>query len=233
LEKLLRIQNLKKEYQRGDSIVRALNGISFEINSGEFISIVGRSGSGKSTLLNLIGGLDTPTSGNIFINNENICEMKKSRMVEHRRKTVGMVFQSFNLIQSKTALENISLALMFAGFSRRQRKKKALDLLKSVGLENRIDHIPDELSGGEAQRVAIARALANEPHLLLADEPTGNLDSLTAEEILEILKDLNQKHKVTIIMVTHDQKSAMTYSHKVYRMLDGKITEMINDGQKA
>ncbi|MCJ7812954.1 ABC transporter ATP-binding protein [bacterium] len=220
---ILQIQAIHKTYQKGSVQVQAIQGISFNVEKSEFITIVGRSGSGKSTLLNLIGGLDTATSGSLFVNQLDLTRMKRSELALHRRKTVGMIFQSFNLIPSRTALENITLALAFGGVKRRQRKQKASETLSRVGLEHRLDHKPGELSGGEAQRVAIARALANEPDILLADEPTGNLDSKTSIEIIQILKNLNQEQQVTILMVTHDEELAKSVSHRIFHLLDGKI----------
>jgi len=205
--------------------VRALQGVTFDIQRGEFVSIVGRSGSGKSTLLNLIGGLDTATSGNIHIHDRELTQMKRLDLALHRRKTVGMIFQSFNLIPSRTALENVTLAMAFGGVRRKERKPMAGEILERLGLKDRIDHKPGELSGGEAQRVAIARALANKPQILLADEPTGNLDSKTSAEIIDLLHMLNRKQTVTVLMVTHDEVSAATVSHRIFRLLDGKIID--------
>ncbi|NOY37387.1 MAG: ABC transporter ATP-binding protein, partial [Chlorobi bacterium] len=173
---MIQIRNLVKKYIRGKNIVAALQDVSCNIRKGEIFSVIGKSGSGKSTLLNLIGGLDRPTSGHIFFNGKDLMEMNRQELAEHRKKNVGMIFQSINLIYSRTALENIMLALAFGGVSRHRRKVRAGELLEMVGLSGRMDHKPDELSGGEAQRVAIARALANNPSAILADEPTGNLD---------------------------------------------------------
>ena len=222
---ILQTQNLCKAYQKGSVEVNALHAVSFEVREGEFVSIVGRSGSGKSTLLNLIGGLDTASSGEIRVRSKDLTRMKRQELALHRRKTVGMVFQSFNLIPSRTALENVTLALAFGGMRRRDRKPKAVDILTRVGLSDRSDHKPGELSGGEAQRVAIARALVNEPSILLADEPTGNLDSSTASEIVELLQKLNRRQGVTVLMVTHDETSASAVSHRLFRLLDGKIVD--------
>ncbi len=220
---ILQIQSIQKTYKKGSVEVQAIQGISFDVEKSEFITIVGRSGSGKSTLLNLIGGLDRATSGSLFVNQLDLTRMKRSELALHRRKTVGMIFQSFNLIPSRTALENITLALAFGGVKRRERKQKAKEILSRVGLEHRLDHIPGELSGGEAQRVAIARALANEPDILLADEPTGNLDSKTSLEIMQVLEKLNQEQQATILMVTHDEELAKTVSHRMLHLFDGKI----------
>ena len=222
---ILKTIDLHKIYSKGNMEVRALQGVTFDIQRGEFVSIVGRSGSGKSTLLNLIGGLDTATSGNIHIHDRELTQMKRLDLALHRRKTVGMIFQSFNLIPSRTALENVTLAMAFGGVRRKERKPMAGEILERLGLKDRIDHKPGELSGGEAQRVAIARALANKPQILLADEPTGNLDSKTSAEIIDLLHMLNRKQTVTVLMVTHDEVSAATVSHRIFRLLDGKIID--------
>jgi len=225
LHPILKTNDLYKTYQKGTIQVHALQGVSFDIQEGEFISIVGRSGSGKSTLLNLIGGLDTATSGRIRVRKQELTQMKRMELALHRRKTVGMVFQSFNLIPSRTALENVTLALAFGGVRRRDRKPKAAGILKRLGLEPRLDHKPGELSGGEAQRVAIARALANNPDILLADEPTGNLDSKTSAEIIDLLCLFNREQGLTVLMVTHDEPSATTVSNRILYFHDGKIVE--------
>jgi putative ABC transport system ATP-binding protein len=204
--------------------VRALHDVSFNVNPGEVVALIGRSGSGKSTLLNLIGGLDSPDEGHIFIHQQDLTQMSRSHLARHRRHTVGMIFQSFNLIPSRTAFENVTLALAFGGKNRPDRKIIAERLLQSVGLKDRMNHKPGELSGGECQRVAIARALANDPLLLLADEPTGNLDSQTSEEILGLLHNLNRQG-VTMLMVTHDESGAEKISHRMLRLLDGKVIE--------
>ena len=217
--------DLHKHYRKGEAAVAALRGISFTISPGEFISLVGRSGSGKSTLLNIIGGLDVASAGQILIQGRDLAAMDQTALAQHRRSMVGMIFQSFNLIPSRTALENVVLPMVFAGHRQAERIQRAAELLDLVGLEQRRSHTPAELSGGEAQRVAIARALANQPVLLLADEPTGNLDSHTAAEILELLQRLNQEHQLTVMMVTHDENSAIQLSHRLLYMLDGKIVQ--------
>ena len=222
---LLRVSQLSKTYYKGNVHIHALKDVSFYVKQGEFVSIVGRSGSGKSTLLNLIGGLDSATSGQILFGGKDLSRMKRSELALHRRYSVGMVFQSFNLIPHRSALENVILALTFGGVPRSERKKQALQLLSRVGLDHRTDHKPSELSGGEAQRVAIARALANNPPVLLPDEPTGNLDSTTAKDIVDLLQDLNRSHGVTIVMVTHEQDIASAVSHRILRMLDGRIDQ--------
>lgn len=207
----------------GHSVVRALDGLSFTIAPGEFVGLLGTSGSGKSTLLNLIAGLDRPTGGALRIFNQGLDQMSREELSQHRRKNVGMIFQSFNLIPTMTAFENVTLALMFAGVSRADRERRGRQLLESVGLIDRQQHRPAELSGGEQQRVSIARALANSPSILLADEPTGNLDSQTAKEILEILKLLNTAEGKTILWVTHDAELAARYIQRSIRLLDGRI----------
>jgi len=214
---------LSKIYEKGKIEVPALQDVTFGLSTGQFIGIVGKSGSGKSTLLNLIGGLDKPTSGNIFFNGNDLAAMNRYELALHRRYSVGMIFQTFNLVPTLSALDNVILPLIFTGTDRRKRKSIGKELLRQVGLGERIHHYPGELSGGEAQRVAIARALANEPRLILADEPTGNLDSQTSEEIINLLVDLNKKNGLTILMVTHDQETAAKISDKVIRLKDGQI----------
>lgn len=230
---LLQISQLSKIYKKGDIQIHALRDINFHVDQGEFVSIVGRSGSGKSTLLNLIGGLDTATSGQIVFNGKDLTRLKRSELARHRRFSVGMVFQSFNLIPHRSALENVTLALTFGGVPRAQRREKAIQLLSQVGLEHRLNHTPSELSGGEAQRVAIARALANNPAMLLPDEPTGNLDSTTAKEIVELLQDLNRSQDVTVMMVTHEQDVAAAVSHKIIHLLDGHIVSQNQEEDTA
>jgi putative ABC transport system ATP-binding protein len=221
---LIQVDNLTKTYQKGSVEIRALKDVSLDVKAGELVSIVGRSGSGKSTLLNLLGGLDTPTSGAIKFRDEDLASANRKKLAMHRRNTVGMIFQSFNLIPSRTATENLTLALAFGLTPRRERKKRAQELLNRVGLAERMDHKPGELSGGESQRVAIARALANRPEVMLADEPTGNLDSGTSEEIINLLLDFNREGQ-TLILVTHDEVLAKRVSNRVIRLLDGRVVE--------
>jgi putative ABC transport system ATP-binding protein len=223
MKPILQIRNLHKSYDRGKAAVKALRGVSLDIAEGEFVSIVGRSGCGKSTLLNIIGGLDVPSSGAVLVRDRDLSGMKRSELAFHRRTTVGMVFQSFNLIASRSALENVALPLAFADVPRKERRPRASRILSQMGLKSRLHHVPSELSGGEAQRVAVARALVNDPVILLADEPTGNLDSRTAGEILDLLLKLNSDRKLTVLMVSHDETSAKRVSHRVVRLLDGKI----------
>ena len=228
---MIEISQISKTYHKGSLEIPALRDVSLRVDRGEFVSIVGRSGSGKSTLLNLIGGLDRATSGSIMFGGRDLTQMKPPELADHRRSSVGMVFQSFNLVPHRTALENVALALVFGRVARKERMPRAAELLASVGLSHRIDHRPGELSGGEAQRVAIARALANRPAVLLLDEPTGNLDSATAEEIMGLVEQLNRGEGLTVLMVTHEQDMAETVSHKVIRLLDGRITDRAEHGK--
>ena len=223
---ILSINNLSKIYQKGEVEIPAVKEVSFEVPQSSYISIVGKSGSGKSTLLNLVGGLDRPTSGSIRFNGKELGKMSRYQLAMHRRFSVGMIFQSFNLLPKRTALENIILPLTFAGVQRRKRKPRAKELLEQVGLGERINHFPSELSGGEAQRVAIARSLANEPQMILADEPTGNLDSSTAGEIIDLLVSLNKDKGLTILMVTHDKETAEAVSDKLITLKDKIISKM-------
>ena len=220
---LLETRDLRKHYQMGAALVRALDGVSIDVQQGEFVGLLGTSGSGKSTLLNLIAGLDRPTSGSLRIFGQDLAQMSSDELSVHRRRNVGIIFQSFNLVPTMTAAANVSLALMFAGVPRGAREAKAAQLLESMGLGGRQQHRPKELSGGEQQRVAIARALSNDPHLLLADEPTGNLDSRTTREIMTLLRALNQRDGKTIIMVTHDPSLAREYAHRTITILDGTV----------
>jgi putative ABC transport system ATP-binding protein len=220
---LLETHNLKKHYQMGESLVRALDGVSMTVTEGEFLGLLGTSGSGKSTLLNLIAGLDHATSGTLNVFGQDLAQMSRAELSVHRRRNVGIIFQSFNLISTMSAGENVALSMMFAGVGREERDSRSHVLLESVGLGGRERHRPKELSGGEQQRVAIARALANRPHLLLADEPTGNLDSRTSRDIMAVLQALNERDGKTIIMVTHDASLAKRYAHRTITLMDGTI----------
>jgi ABC-type lipoprotein export system ATPase subunit len=215
--------DLAKHYPMGQTVVRALDGVTLSVVRGEFLGLLGTSGSGKSTLLNLIAGLDHPTTGTLRVFGQNLADMSRNELSLHRRKNVGMIFQSFNLIPTMTALENVALAMIFASIPAIHRDRRARELLGTVGLTDRQAHRPKELSGGEQQRVAIARALANDPEILLADEPTGNLDSRTGQEILTLLHDLNADGKRTVIVVTHDAALATRYAHRTVTLLDGKV----------
>ena len=218
---IIRLKNVHKHYRMGKEIVRAVDDINLTIKEGEFIAIVGPSGSGKSTLMNLVGALDLATTGAIYLDNENIEHMSESDLAGIRGKKIGFVFQTFNLIPTLTALENVMVPMMFQDYPIKERTERAKQLLKELGLEHRMHHLPNEMSGGENQRVAIARALANNPEVILADEPTGNLDSKTGEAILNIFKRLNKEGK-TIIVVTHNLEMARE-AKRIIRIRDGKI----------
>ena len=205
--------------------VCALSDVSVSIEPGEFVAILGSSGSGKSTLLNLFGGLDRPTGGEILFEGKSLAPFTSRQMSRYRLNSVGMIFQNFNLIPTMTARENVTLALAFAGMGQAARREKAADLLDRVGLSHRLDHLPSELSGGEQQRVSIARAIANQPHVLLADEPTGTLDSRRAGEILDLLNEMRLNEGKTVILVTHDQELANRYATRVIRLKDGSVVE--------
>jgi ABC-type lipoprotein export system ATPase subunit len=216
-------RDLARHYTMGLSVVRALDGVSLSLDAGEFAGLLGTSGSGKSTLLNLIAGLDRPTSGSLAVFGREMGAMSRPELSAHRRANVGMIFQSFNLIPAMTAIENVALPMMFAGVARGARDDRARALLDQVGLGGRQAHRPKELSGGEQQRVSIARALANDPRILLADEPTGNLDSRTAHEILALLQGLNASTGKTVLLVTHDAALAATFVRRTITLLDGRV----------
>jgi len=218
---LIDINNLIKEYHMGLEVVHALNGIDLEINKGEYVAIMGPSGSGKSTLMNILGCLDTPTAGDYSLNDTNVSTMDDNEMAEIRNREIGFVFQTFNLLPRATALHNVELPLIYSGKSASERKEQAANTLKDVGLGDRMNHQPNELSGGQRQRVAIARALVNRPSIILADEPTGNLDTRTGDEIMEILEKLHEEGN-TIILVTHEEYIA-EHSDRIIRLRDGRI----------
>jgi putative ABC transport system ATP-binding protein len=222
---LLEARNVSKVYQMGATSVTALDSVSLNMEEGEFVSIQGTSGSGKSTLLNMVGGLDHPTTGEVLFNSKPLAPLGKKEMARYRRYSVGMIFQNFNLIPTMTAEENVGLALAFGGIRGVQRRQRAEDLLGRVGLSDRLAHRPSELSGGEQQRVAIARALANNPKVLLADEPTGNVDSTRAHELLALLREMVTKDSLTILMVTHDRELATGFSDRIILMKDGRVVE--------
>ena len=222
---ILEAQNVTREYRMKAETVRALSEVSVAVESGEFAAILGTSGSGKSTLLNLFGGLDRPTSGEVLFDGKSLAPLSAWEMSRYRLHSVGMIFQSFNLIPTMTARENVSLALAFAGLSKTERSRRSLELLDRVGLSPRADHLPSELSGGEQQRVSIARAIANEPQVLLADEPTGNLDSSRAAEVIGLLDEMRRRDGKTIVLITHDQELAHQYATKIVRLKDGKVLE--------
>ncbi|MGB9596077.1 MAG: ABC transporter ATP-binding protein [Candidatus Poribacteria bacterium] len=214
-----------KEYQMGGTILRALKGIDLEIKRGEYISIMGPSGSGKSTLFNMIGALDRPSAGTVYIDDVNLLELSPAEIAWLRCWKIGYIFQTFNLIPVMTALENVTLPMIFAGLSASERRKKGMELLAKVGLEQRADHKPSELSGGQQQRVAIARSLANGPSIILADEPTGNLDLRTGRDIINILREMNKEENVTIISATHDLKM-LDVSDRVVYIRDGLVEQI-------
>ena len=220
----IRTVDLTRTYKVGETEVEALRGINLEVTAGQFVALVGPSGSGKSTFLNLVGGLDQPTSGELWVDGVELSASKEKVLTEHRRKRVGFVFQSFNLLPRLTALENVALPLMFVGVLHEERQLRARELLVKVGLEERLDHRPTQLSGGEQQRVAIARALVARPTIILADEPTGNIDSATGTEIMALLRRLNKEQGVTLLLVTHDM-SAADFADRVFQVRDGQITE--------
>jgi|TARA_B100002003_G_C14103399_1_gene530707 putative ABC transport system ATP-binding protein len=225
---IIKLENVWKTYQMGNVKVNALQGVDLIIKDGDFVAIMGPSGSGKSTMMNLVGCLDIPSKGKIFLDRQNIAHLHESDLAQIRGKRIGFIFQQFNLIPTLTALENVMLPMAFQGVHIEERKKKAMELLGQVDLEDRANHKPSELSGGQQQRVAIARSLANDPEVILADEPTGNLDSKTGHEFMEFLKDLNVKKGKTIIMVTHDA-STSKYAQRTSILKDGKIVKTVKN----
>lgn len=228
-KELIRLKDVSKFYYMGDSVVKALNEVNFKVYEGEFVAIMGPSGSGKSTAMNLVGSLDVPTKGSIYLDEHDISTLKESDLAQIRGKKIGFIFQSFNLIANLTTIENVMLPMMFQGEDIEVRKKTAKRLLELVNLDERENHYPGELSGGQRQRVAIARSLANDPEVILADEPTGNLDTKTGEIVMEFLEKMNKEGK-TIIMVTHDPDLAEKYADVVYWLRDGvleKVTKRV------
>ena len=222
MEDIIKIRGLKKYYKDGDTIVHALDGIDLTIQKGEFTAIVGPSGSGKTTLLNMIGGLDRPTVGSVTISQTDITALSDNDVINYRRDNIGFVFQAYNLIPVLTALENVSFVLDLQGVKSKQSEKRAMELLKSVGLADRADARPSKLSGGQQQRVAVARALATSPKFILADEPTANLDSHSAESLLELMAEMNEKENITFIFSTHDER-VMRKAKRIIKLIDGKI----------
>lgn len=219
---IIELKDVFKYYYMGENVVKAVDGLSMQVTEGEFVAIMGPSGSGKSTAMNLVGSLDVPTKGHIYLDGEDISTLSESDLAQIRGKKIGFIFQSFNLIPNLTAKENVMIPMMFQGIDIFERAKVAEDLLDLVDLEDRMDHYPNELSGGQRQRVAIARSLANDPEVILADEPTGNLDTKTGNIVMEFLEKLNKKGK-TIIMVTHEPELAQAHAHTVYWLRDGKL----------
>ncbi|MCF7860606.1 ABC transporter ATP-binding protein [Candidatus Woesearchaeota archaeon] len=228
---IIKLDNVWKTYTMGNVKVHALRGLSLTIKDGEFVCIYGPSGSGKSTAMNMVGCLDIPSQGDIFLKGKNIAHLSESDLAQIRGKTIGFIFQQFNLINTLSALENVMLPMVFQGYSEQARRARAIKLLDMVDLAKRMDHKPTELSGGQQQRVAIARSLSNNPEVILADEPTGNLDSKTGNKIMDFLRTMNKKEKKTIIMVSHDQSLAK-YADRIEYLRDGSIIETKNNGKR-
>ena len=218
---LIKITNIKRDFPLGNEIVYVLKGIDLEINKGEYVALMGPSGSGKSTLMNILGCLDTPTSGTYILNGKHVSEMQDDELAGIRNKEIGFVFQTFNLMPRTTALDNVALPMVYAGHSKSERVERATEVLTQVGLNDRMDHKPNQLSGGQRQRVAVARALVNKPSIILADEPTGNLDSKTSVEIMNLFNEIHANGN-TVILVTHEEDIA-AYAHRVIRLRDGLI----------
>ena len=223
--KIIEVKNLFKLYRVGDSFVHALNGVDFLINEGEFCAIVGTSGSGKSTLLNMLAGLERPTKGEVIINGEHMERLKEDELVSFRRDHVGFIFQSFHLIGTMNALENVALPLSFRGEKRESRLKKADEMLELVNLGKHKKHLPNQMSGGQQQRVGVARALVVDPKIIFADEPTGNLDSHTSKEVMELMQKVVREQKKTLVMVTHDDHLA-SYADRIFHIIDGEIVKI-------
>ena len=225
MDKVIEVKNLYKLYRVGDEVVRALDGVDFEIYEGEFCAIVGTSGSGKSTLLNMLAGLEKPTKGEVIISHHHIEKLNEEQLVRFRRENVGFIFQSFHLLGTRNALENVALPLSFRGVPREVRMKEADKMLELVNLKKHKNHLPNQMSGGQQQRVGVARALVVNPKIIFADEPTGNLDSHTSEEVMELMQRVVQEQKKTLVMVTHDAHLA-TYADRVFHIRDGKILKI-------
>ncbi len=222
-EVILSMKNIVKEYEMGEEIFRALDDVSLEVRKGEFLAVLGPSGSGKSTLMNIIGCLDSPTSGEYILNGEPVADLDERQLAHIRNKEIGFIFQSFHLLQRQTAQENVELALIYANQDGKKMHKRSEELLTKVGLEDKIKSLPNQLSGGQQQRVAIARAIANNPAILLADEPTGALDQKTGAQVMQLFHELNEEGR-TIIMITHDSKIA-SHAARIVKILDGRISE--------
>lgn len=222
-EVILSMKNIVKEYEMGEEIFRALDDVSLEVRKGEFLAVLGPSGSGKSTLMNIIGCLDSPTSGEYILNGEPVADLDERQLAHIRNKEIGFIFQSFHLLQRQTAQENVELALIYANQDGKKMHKRSEELLTKVGLEDKIKSLPNQLSGGQQQRVAIARAIANNPTILLADEPTGALDQKTGAQVMQLFHELNDEGR-TIIMITHDSKIA-SHAERIVKILDGRISE--------
>lgn len=220
-EALITIKDIKRDFVLGNEIINVLKGIDLQIKRGEYVALMGPSGSGKSTLMNILGCLDTPTSGTYILNGKDVSQMHDDDLAEIRNKEIGFVFQTFNLLPRTTALDNVALPMIYAGYSKTERKERATEVLTQVGLNDRMDHQPNQLSGGQRQRVAVARALVNKPSIILADEPTGNLDSKTSEEIMKLFGEIHANGN-TVILVTHEEDIA-AYAHRIIRLRDGII----------
>ncbi len=231
-EKIIILKNVSKYYYLGENVVKAVDGININVEKGSFVAVMGPSGSGKSTAMNLVGSLDVPTHGHIFLDGENISEMNESDLAQLRGKHVGFIFQQFNLIPTLTVKENIMLPMSLQDIDEYEKEERVMELLKKVDLLDRAEHYPNQVSGGEQQRVAIARALANDPPVILADEPTGNLDTHTGERVMDVLKRLNQEGK-TIVMVTHSPELAKEYADIIYWLKDGKIEKITTRKSKS
>jgi len=219
----IRTHNLRRHYQMGSTVIRAVDGVSLTVESGDFVALLGQSGSGKSTLLNLLAGLDRPTSGSVVVQGRDLAKLSSEELARYRRNVVGMVFQSFHLISSMTITENVELPMRFAEVDRELRAQRVRESLERVGLSHRLEHRPSELSGGEQQRVSLARALANGPSVLLADEPTGNLDSHTGEDVLGLIRDLSLSLGLTVVMVTHERALAERFAQRLIFLADGRL----------
>jgi putative ABC transport system ATP-binding protein len=231
-ENIIALKNVARYYEMGENLVKAVDDISIDIEKGDFVAIMGPSGSGKSTTMNLVGSLDLSTHGDIYLDNLDIEHLEESELAQIRGRKIGFIFQSFNLIPNLTAKENVMLPMLFQGKEKEEREARAEELLASVELSDREDHYPNQLSGGQQQRVAIARALANDPEVILADEPTGNLDTKTGEKVMNFLEELNKQGK-TIIMVTHDPERAMNHARTIYWIKDGKVEKVTKRGLKG
>lgn len=230
MKKMIEVKNLYKFYRVGDSIVHALDGVDFNIYEGEFCAIVGTSGSGKSTLLNMLAGLEKPTKGEVIVNNVHMEKLNEDGLVKFRRENVGFIFQSFHLVGTMNAVENVALPLSFRGEAKEKRLKKADKMLDLVNLKKHKKHMPNQMSGGQQQRVGVARALVVDPKIIFADEPTGNLDSHTSKEVMELMQKIVREQKKTLVMVTHDDHSA-SYADRIFHIIDGNIVK-IEDNRK-
>ena len=221
MSKVIEIRNITRDFPLGNEIVKVLKGIDLDIDRGEYVALMGPSGSGKSTLMNLLGCLDTPTSGSYILNGEDVSKMSDDELAEIRNKEIGFVFQTFNLLPRTSALDNVALPMVYAGYSKSERRERAEEVLSNVGLADRMDHKPNQLSGGQRQRVAVGRALVNNPSIILADEPTGNLDSVTSVEIMKLFNRIHAEGN-TVILVTHEEEIAR-HAHRIVRLKDGMV----------